>query len=66
MLKDMNTPYEKRKSLSTNCQCLKPDVTVEHLDAIALRISDNAAALALNHARRKLFQAIAGAIREQA
>jgi len=63
---DMNTPYEKLKSLSPARQHLKPGVTVEHLDAIALRISDNAAALALNHARRTLFQAIAGAIRKRA
>jgi hypothetical protein len=41
---DMNTPYEKRKSLSSACQRLKPGVTVEHLDAIALQIRDNATA----------------------
>ena len=63
---DRHTPYEKLKSLSPARQHLKPGVTVEHLDAIAVRISDHAAALALNHARRTLFQAIAGAIRKQA
>lgn len=40
---DMTTPYEKRKSLSNAGQHLTPGVTVEHLDAIALRISDHAA-----------------------
>ena len=63
---DMNTPDEKLKSLSNARQHLTPGVTVEHLDAIALRISDKAAAVALNHARRPRFQAIAGAIRKQA
>ena len=45
----MNTPYEKLQSLSNARQHLTPGVTVEHLDAIALRISDKAAAVALNH-----------------
>jgi len=63
---NMNTPYEKLKSLPNARQHLNPGVTVEHLDAIALRISDNAAALALNHARRTLFQSIAAASRKQA
>ena len=60
------TPYEKLKSLPNARQHLKPGVTVEHLDAIASRISDNEAALALNHARRTLFQTISAAIRKQA
>ena len=63
---DMKTPYEKLKSIPEARQYLKLGITVEHLDAIALRISDNEAALALNHARSTLFQAIAGAIRKQA
>jgi hypothetical protein len=41
-------------------------VTFEQLDAIASRISDNDAALALNCARSTLFQAIAAASQEQA
>jgi hypothetical protein len=52
--------------LPTARQHLKPGVTVEHLDAIASRISDNAAALALNHARSTLFQSISAASRKQA
>ncbi|MEO7860311.1 MAG: integrase [Nitrospirales bacterium] len=62
----MMTPYEKLKSLPNARQHLKPGVTVEHLEAIASRISDNEAALALNHARRTLFQTISAAIRKQA
>jgi hypothetical protein len=63
---DMNTPDEKLKSLPNARQHLNPGVTVEHLDDIALRISDNEAALALNHARRTLFQSISAASRKQA
>ena len=63
---DMKTPYEKLKSVPEASQYLKLGVTVEQLDAIALRISDNEAALALNHARRTLFQSISGASRKQA
>ena len=63
---DMKTPYEKLKSVPDARQYLKLGITVEHLDAIALRISDNEAALALNHARSTLFQTIAAANRKQA
>ncbi|MBI4002522.1 MAG: integrase, partial [Nitrospira defluvii] len=63
---DMKTPYEKRKSLPNAHQYLKPGVTVEQLDAIALRISDNEVALALNDARRTLCQSISAASRKQA
>ena len=62
----MKTPYEKLKSLPSACQYLKLGITVEQLDAIASRISDNEAALALNHARRTLFQSISAASRKQA
>jgi transposase InsO family protein len=64
--KDMKTPYEKLKSLPEASQYLKRGITLEQLDAIALRISDNEAALALNHARSTLFQSIAAASRKQA
>ena len=64
--KDMKTPYEKLKSVPEASQYLKPGITVEQLDAIALRISDNEAALALNHARSTLFQSISAASRKQA
>jgi transposase InsO family protein len=63
---DMKTPYEKLKSLPEASQYLKRGITVAQLDGIALRISDNEAAVALNHARRHLFQAIAAASRKQA
>ena len=64
--KNMKTPYEKLKSLPEASQYLKRGMTVEQLDAIASRISDNEAALALNRARSTLFQAIAAASRKQA
>jgi len=63
---DMQTPYEKLKSLPKASQYLKQDVTFKQLDAIASMMSDNDAALALNNARKKLFQAISAAIRKQA
>lgn len=47
---NMTTPYEKLKSLPNARQHLNPGMTVEHLDAIALRSSDHEAALALNKA----------------
>jgi hypothetical protein len=64
--KDMNTPYEKLRPLPNARQHLKSGMTVEQLDAIALRISDNEDALALNHARNTLFQSISAASRKQA
>jgi len=63
---EMKTPYEKLKSLPNASQHLKPGVTFEQLDAEAAKMSDNDAALVLNNARRKLFQAISIAIRKQA
>jgi len=63
---EMKTPYEKLKSLPNACQHLKPSVTFELLDADASKMSDNDTALALNNARRKLFQAISAATKKQA
>lgn len=63
---DMKTPYEKLKSVPEASQYLKLSITVEQLDAIALRISVNEASLVLNHARRTLFQSISVASRRQA
>ena len=63
---DMKTPYEKLKSLPDARQYFKLDITVEQLDAQAARMSDNEAALALNHARSTLFQSISAASRKQA
>jgi transposase InsO family protein len=63
---DMKTPYEKLKSLPDVRQYLNLGMTVTQLDGIASRMSDTEAALALNHARRQLFQIIAAVNRKQA
>ena len=60
------TPYEKFKSASKASQYLKEGVTLKQLDAQAAKMSDNEAALALNNARKKLFQAISIAMKKQA
>ena len=52
------TPYEKLKSLPDAKSYLKPDLSFEILDQIAYDISDNAAADALQQARRDLFTTI--------
>lgn len=56
--KEMKTPYDKLKSLPKAETFLKPGVTFEQLDAIAISISDNEAARQMNEAKRKLFNAI--------
>lgn len=63
---DMMTPYEKFKSLPGADKYLKEGVTFEQLDAQAAKMSDNAAALALNNARKKLFRDIAAAMQKRA
>ena len=63
---DMKTPYEKFKSLPKADLHLKPGITFEQLDAQAAKMSDNGAALAMNNARKKLFQAISAAMKKQA
>jgi hypothetical protein len=63
---DMMTPYEKLKSLPDAEQYLKDGVTLEQLDAQATKMSDNAAAMALNNARKKLFKDIAAAMKKRA
>lgn len=55
---EMNTPYDKLKSLPNAQVFLKPGITFEHLDAIALNISDNKAAKQMNEAKRQLFKTI--------
>lgn len=60
---DITPPYEKLKSLPDARQHLNPGMTVEHLDAIAIRISDHEAALGAK--RSTLFQSIAVASRKQ-
>ncbi len=64
--KDMMTPYEKFKSIPEADKYLKDGVTFEQLDAQAAKMSDNAAALALNNARKKLFKDISAAMKKRA
>jgi len=64
--KNMNTPYEKLKSLPDAAEFLKLGITFEQLDAQAAKISDNDAALALNKARNILFQTISAAMKKRA
>ncbi len=54
------------KSIPEASPYLKRGITVEQLDVIASRISDNEAALALHHARSTLFPSISAASRKQA
>ena len=56
--KNLMTPYEKLKSLDDAQRYLKPELSFEILDRIAYGISDNAAADALQQARRALFTTI--------
>jgi transposase InsO family protein len=56
--KEMKTPYDKLKSLPEASTFLKPAITFEQLDAIALAMTDNEAARRMNEAKRKLFNAI--------
>lgn len=51
----MMTPYEKFKSLPQAASYLKPDVTFDMLDKIAMQQTDLAAAKKLQQARTKLF-----------
>ena len=63
---DVQTPYEKLKSLPDAEQYLKVGVTFEKLDAFATRYSDNEAADRLRAARKKLFYSIDELQRTQA
>ena len=58
LYQDMMTPYQKLRSLPQMESYLKPEISLEKLDAIATECSDNDAALRLNEARAKLFQLI--------
>jgi hypothetical protein len=58
-------PYEKFKSLPNVSQHLKPDITIVLLDAEAIKMSDNDAALTLNNAK-ELFPAIVVTIKKRA
>jgi hypothetical protein len=52
---NLMTPYDKLKSLHDASRYLKPDVTFEQLDDMALQCSDIEAARRLHKARDKLF-----------
>ncbi len=54
----MMTPYEKFKSLDQPSQHLKPDITMNKLDAIAFSINDNEAAKQLKDAKQQLFKTV--------
>lgn len=62
----MMTPYDKLRSLPDAGQYLKPGITFQALDAVALSISDNDAARRLNQARDQLFLSISKAQRPAA
>jgi hypothetical protein len=55
---NLKTPYDKLKSLPEAHRYLKPGVTFEQLDDIAMQHSDNEAARLLNEARARLFRSI--------
>lgn len=55
---DYMTPYEKLKSLPNAKQYLKPGITFEQLDQIAMRHTDNEMAQKVQEERRKLFDEI--------
>ena len=52
----MMTPYEKFASLPNLKQYLKPDITLEKLNAFSKEMNDNEAAEQLNSARDYLFK----------
>lgn len=54
------TPYDKLKSLPNAKGYLKPRITFEELDKMALSVSDNDAAKNMNEAKQKLFKIIFG------
>lgn len=60
------TPYEKLQSLPDAEKYLKPSLTFDILDRIALRQSDNQAADELQKARQQLFKSIHERERESA
>jgi hypothetical protein len=64
--KSMITPYDKLKSLADSEQYLKPGITFEILDELAMRISDNESATQLRTERNNLFNLIFEQDRKQA
>jgi hypothetical protein len=55
---NLMTPYEKLKSLPAAETYLKPGITFDELDAIAMAETDNQAARRVNAAREALFKSI--------
>ena len=55
---NMMTPYDKLKSLPDASNYLKPGISFETLNQVALQISDNEAADQMKKARHKLFNNI--------
>lgn len=53
---DYMTPYEKLKSLPNAKKYLKPGITFEQLDGIAMKQTDNGMAQIVQEERRKLFE----------
>jgi hypothetical protein len=53
---DMMTPYDKLISLTNPMQYLKPDITLDQLNAFSQKMNDNDAAEQLNTARDTLFK----------
>jgi len=56
--KNMMTPYEKLKSLPESEKYLKPGITFEKLNELAIEVSDNKAAQILQIEREKLFNLV--------
>jgi hypothetical protein len=54
----MMTPYDKFKSIENAGNYLKPDITFEILDKVALNQTDDQAAEQLQKERSKLFKTI--------
>ena len=63
---DMKTPHEKFRSLSCPEQYLKPGISLDQLNQIALSKSDNEAAEQMNNARDSLFQSWTNRFEKQA
>jgi len=60
LYENMQTPYDKLKSIPEAEKYLKPGMTFEILDKIAHQMSDNQAADKMKAARQKLFNTING------
>ncbi len=62
----MMTPYDKLKPLADSERYLRPSVTFEILDKLAMRISGNELVTQLRTDRNKLFNLIVEQDRKQA